>query len=113
MVGGSWPCTYPAGLAAGSSSRYDQVAACEVMPSSAYRKLLEALTLTLTLTLTRTLSLSLTLTLSSYRPSPNPSPNLTVVGRRTTGVSVRLYGQHYRNMRSQAHGRRPVGVWHA
>ena len=64
VVGGSWPCTYPAGLAAGSSSRYDQVAACEVMPSSAYRKLLEALTLTLTLTLTRTLSLSLTLTLT-------------------------------------------------
>ena len=43
VVGGSWPCAYPAGLAAGSSRRYDAVAACETMPSSAYRKLLEAL----------------------------------------------------------------------
>ena len=71
MVGGSWPCTYPAGLAAGSSSRYDQVAACEAMPSSAYRKLLEALWLglglglALTRTRTRALTLTLTLTLTS------------------------------------------------
>ena len=41
-VGGSWPCLYPAGLAAGNDARYDEVAAIETMPSSAYRKLLEA-----------------------------------------------------------------------